>query len=95
VRSHIRRSASLALATPQGIEIDCWVECRCAWFGWGELDRLLERAELDRKWDLHAVAGGDSDDGHACSTRRDGGAPGRPRRDRSESLRGELFAFGA
>lgn len=95
MKSHIGRTASLALAAPQGIEIDCCPECRRVWFDWGELDKLLERAELDRKRGLHTVEGGDGDDGRACSTRRDGGGSARPRSNRSESLLGELSEFGS
>lgn len=91
MRSHTGRTASLA--APHGIEIDCcpdasgltgtnWTSCSSA-------------PSSDRKQGLRTVDGADGDDGHSCSTRRDGGDFARPRRNRSESLLGELLEFGS
>ena len=92
---------NLAMTERQGIEIDYCPKCRGIWLDRGELDRLIERAELASHAPVqpatvhHAPArnapplyGSD----HPRRSDRDAHAHGH-RHKRPKSLLGELFDF--
>ena len=94
-------NVNLAMTERQGIEIDYCPKCRGIWLDRGELDRLIERAELASHAPVqpatvqHAPArnappqyGSD----HPRRSDRDAHAHGH-RHKRPKSLLGELFDF--
>ena len=87
------KDVNLAMTDRQGIEIDYCPGCRGIWLDRGELDRLIERAELAAPAPAQAARynrdyppphSGDHHGGHP---------PHEHRPRRRKSLLGELFDF--